>query len=147
MELVSITKHFEANAQKAVELSAKNERLAAENAKLWDQIDQPSSDKATLQEYNNLRSGQSQKRRDRSKNKGQQLTKPLSSEAGAVDDKPLTEFPRYKIRNFIKRSLNNKYTISTEEKLQQRKYRKKNKENYKGMKQFFGVNKSTTPTV
>merc|ERR1711935_149270 len=61
----------------------------------------------------------------KSKKKGQQPIKPLST----------------KKRNFIKQNLNNKYTISTEEKLRQRKYRMKDRENFKGMKQFFRVKK------
>jgi len=62
-----------------------------------------------------------------------------------VDRNLVTDSPRPKKRNFIKLALNNKYTISTEEKLQQRKDREKNREHYKGMKQFFGVNNSNRP--
>jgi len=55
----------------------------------------------------------------------------------AEDDSPIQEFRKYKKRSYIKRALHNRYSISTEEKIQQRKDRQKTRESHKGMKQFF----------
>jgi len=51
-----------------------------------------------------------------------------------VGDVPVREVATPKKKNFIKRALNNRYSISTEEKLKQRKDRKKTRER----KSFFG---------
>ncbi|CAJ1963263.1 unnamed protein product [Cylindrotheca closterium] len=62
---------------------------------------------------------------------------PASPGMTAEDDEPVEENLNSKKRGYVKRALNNKYSISTEDKIQQRKQRKKNRENFKGMKKLF----------
>ncbi|KAL3942027.1 MAG: hypothetical protein SGBAC_003713 [Bacillariaceae sp.] len=101
---------------------------------------EPTVPKKSRQVNSNTRSAPAPTKKTEAK-KEQQITKkqPIASSPGMTpeDDTPVQEFLKFKKRGYIKRSLNNKYEISTEDKIEQRKLRKKSRKNFKGMKQFF----------